>query len=93
MNYTMMHGLTNLNIYAESAKLLYILKMSYAFTATIFTKIMATERDYLEIFYKENLSDRSRHIQKSSINYFPILNKESISPNVFHKYYTSSTTF
>jgi regulatory protein YycI of two-component signal transduction system YycFG len=67
--------------------------MTYAFTATIFTKIMATERDYVEIFYKENLLDRSRHIQKASINYFTVLNKETISPNVFHKRYTSSTTF
>jgi len=39
----------------------------------------------MEIFFNENLSDRSRHIQKAPINYFTRLNKESMSPNVFTK--------
>ena len=52
-------------------------KMSYVlFTATIFTKIMATERDYVETIYNENQSDRSRHIQKASTNYFTILKNQ-----------------
>ena len=80
-------------MYAEFAKMFCIFKMSYAFTATIFTKIMATENDYVEIFYKENISDRSRHIQKAPISYFTHLNRESVSPNVFQKHYTSETTF